>query len=519
MTPADKNHIQIRCPSCSQKFKVGDELMGRMVECGACEHRFDVTEDVLTRSGKFYPGERNAATLSQFSRIPGPTLGMAASEPALPGPHLEKGYYSPITRVSMGRIVVGWIGVLVILTLVVLLWVKTPGSLGAQSLPNRLIAAATGGGVGLLMIAFANPRTLKKSVSIASVFAVVVLSMPFLFRMEVPEKAAPRLEESEENTAPPVDETLSEPTLDQLKEKIGIGPLEVEVRRLKESGSNKRAFGVWLRDMNESNKLSVRDYVVRASGGSASSIIYPREARDYLMVLTGFEGTLEDVAAIMKVIAIKQSLHPELDLVEGPLEKLTDKSSPAFYDLNKRELESIQLERVNRAVRRLSDAEPKIYREDITRQLISLLAVEQLDNYGDISKALLVWAENPEQARAVALVRLKRLHEEQKRVPADLVALLAKSKAKEAVPIVKQLWTKDSTSWEPLFGQFGEVAEPAVLEDFNDLEITLKHSAVRILGLAGTKKSIPVLESARTKGGTEINVLIENSIRQIESRG
>ncbi|HVJ45022.1 MAG TPA: hypothetical protein VM511_01470, partial [Luteolibacter sp.] len=239
--------------------------------------------------------------------------------------------------------------------------------------------------------------------------------------------------------------------------------------------------------------------------------------------------TLEDVAKVTQKIAVRQLLHPELDLVEvrvdasvfieGSLEKLADKSSPAFYDLNRRELESIQLDRVSRAVRRLSDAEPKIYRDDVTRLLIGLMATEQLDFYGDVSKALLVWAEDPSQASAAAMMRLKRLHEEEKRIPPELVELLAATKTAAALPIVRKLWEKDSTDWERLFGQFGKDAEPVLLEGFEDLEIILKHSAVRILGLVGTKASIPALEKSRTKGGTEINVLIDQTLKAIESRG
>jgi hypothetical protein len=48
--------------------------------------------------------------------------------------------------------------------------------------------------------------------------------------------------------------------------------------------------------------------------------------------------------------------------IEGPIEKLSNKQDPAFYELNKRELESIDLERAKRAVQRLAEAEPKIYR-------------------------------------------------------------------------------------------------------------------------------------------------------------
>ena len=39
--------VTIRCPGCGQRFKVGPELEGKMVECGTCDHRFRVEEGVI----------------------------------------------------------------------------------------------------------------------------------------------------------------------------------------------------------------------------------------------------------------------------------------------------------------------------------------------------------------------------------------------------------------------------------------------------------------------------------------
>ena len=63
------NQLQIRCPKCGQRFTVGPELQGKVVECGRCENRFRVDDDVIQRSRKFYPGEKpRDASLDRFSR-------------------------------------------------------------------------------------------------------------------------------------------------------------------------------------------------------------------------------------------------------------------------------------------------------------------------------------------------------------------------------------------------------------------------------------------------------------------
>ena len=55
----DSSLLLIRCPSCGQRFKVGEDFRGRSVECGGCEHRFRIQDEVIVRGRKFYPGERS----------------------------------------------------------------------------------------------------------------------------------------------------------------------------------------------------------------------------------------------------------------------------------------------------------------------------------------------------------------------------------------------------------------------------------------------------------------------------
>ncbi len=63
------DQLQIRCPKCGQRFKVSDDLRGKLVECGSCEQRFRVNDDVILRSRKFYPGEsKKDGHLDRFTR-------------------------------------------------------------------------------------------------------------------------------------------------------------------------------------------------------------------------------------------------------------------------------------------------------------------------------------------------------------------------------------------------------------------------------------------------------------------
>jgi hypothetical protein len=525
MTASDMNHLTIRCPSCSQKFKVGSDLMGRMVECGACETRFNVNEEVVQKGSKFYPGERDHRALQGFSRVDGPKIGMDAATPVPRG--MEHGYFSPISRVSPLMLVCGWLGALLILAVAVALNLKFIAesiSLGVQG-----TIALAAGIVGLLLIVLANPRNRLRSLVIGGITATILLSIPFVFRSKRSDTPLDLAKIEQEKLEPQLASTPQvEDNLEEIRKKIGILPLETEIRRLSESGSNLRAYGIWLRDMNESNRIFVRDYMLRTAAASPSSTIYPRDNRDYLMVLTGLEKTIDEVAAITARIGQQPKIHPELQLIEvrvdpsvfleGPIDKLTDKGSPAFYDLNKRELESIQLTRVKRAVERLADAEPKIYREDITRQLVVLAALPEVDFIDDVCKALVVWAEDPSVANLQLLRKLRQMHAEKKKIPRSMAAMLAKGKATEALPIMEELWIADATNWELQMIEFGPAAEKGILARFPELDPTLRHSAARILAKVGTKASIPILEAAKPKADTELVVLIDSAVRSINDR-
>ncbi|RYD65046.1 MAG: hypothetical protein EOP83_08255, partial [Verrucomicrobiaceae bacterium] len=116
----DAEKLSIRCPGCSQRFKVGLELRDRMVECGTCEHRFRVNDEVVVRAKKFYPGERRGAALDTFSRVPRTTSAPSQST-------FQTIQYAPeptnrtIETTSPLRLVLGFSAVLIAVVVVFML--------------------------------------------------------------------------------------------------------------------------------------------------------------------------------------------------------------------------------------------------------------------------------------------------------------------------------------------------------------------------------------------------------------
>jgi hypothetical protein len=204
--------------------------------------------------------------------------------------------------------------------------------------------------------------------------------------------------------------------------------------------------------------------------------------------------------------------------IEGSIEKLSKKDDPAFYDLNKRELESIDLDRVRRAVQRLAEAEPKIYRADISRKLISLLGMDGLDFKGNICSALAVWSELPGPASEAALSVVKKLVAANETVPSEIVSLIVKERNTGIIPILDELWFKNPMAWEGLYADLSQPIEDTVIRRFPETSGTIRYSAVRILGRVGGANSLPVLTAALSGKDPELEVLIEQSKKSIAAR-
>jgi hypothetical protein len=521
--------LLIRCPSCGQRFKVGEDLRGRTVECGACEHRFRINDEVIVRGKKFYPGERRDPALNRFHRVP---LAMTPATAPVPAMRYSEPP-DPVTfePASPLRVLAGVVGGLIILLMALLLMfgASRAGALDGMTTPNRLLMAGFAGLLGMTLLVYANPRARMKAGLLGLLLTSGLLALPFFFTVgSVPlESATVQPSVIEEPAALP-EEVPADQALSELRNRIGTRPLDEEIARLATEGSKRKAVGLWLRNLRETNRLLLRDYILRTTKADPQSHYYPRDSGDFLMVVTGIDHSLDEVAGILSAIGTVEHIYPEISVVEvrvnnegfvaGPIDKLTDKAHPAFYELNRRELESIDPDRVAKAVKRLADAEPKIYRSDITRKLIWLMGEPWVDFKQDVSKALAVWSEEPGPAGEAALKEALRLLAAKARMPQEIIALIVKEKNPGVVPVLDELWNGDVTRWESLYGDIGSVAEDTLLKRFPATAGSQRHSAVRILGRVGTPKSVPVLEGATQGADPELRVLIEKSVSAIRQR-
>lgn len=527
-TNSDDSLLLIRCPSCSQRFKVSEELRGLTVECGGCEHRFRINDDVIVRGRKFYPGERKDPKLNHFQRVPlamSPGIGSVEATRYAEAP--DPSAFEPI---APQRIIAGIVGVvgMVCMALLLILGARRDGGLDGMTTENRLLMAGFTGLLGTALLVYANPRARYKAGGTGILLTAALLALPWYFT--VGSEPPPPEEVTAAPVKPPDKESAASEALAALREQIGTAPLVAEIERLARSGSSKHAVGLWLKNLNEENRLLIRDYILRVTGADPQSHYYARHNRgEFLMVVTGIDQSLEEVAKIAAALGTVERIYPDLAVVEirvnnanmmgESMEKLTNKGDSAFYDLNKKELDSIDLDRVQHAVQRLADAEPKIYRSDITRKLISLLGSPGVAFKGDLCRALAVWSEHPGPAGEAALKEAQGLLDRKKDVPEDVISLIVKEKNTAVVPVLDALWMQNPTRWEAHYGNIGPAAEATLLLRFAAADGTSRQSAARLLGRVGGADSLPVLEAAAMNAANpELKVEIEKAAASIRSR-
>lgn len=501
-------------------------MRGRSVECGACDHRFRIEGEALVRGPKVYPGERGTGLVNQFQRVP-------LSAVSLPG-GLGVSYASPpdpvaLEPVSPQRVIAGAVGVvgMVLMALLLMLSTGRGGALDGMTTGNRLVMAGFTGLMGLAALVYANPLARMKAFMIGVALSACLISVPFFFTEgSVPlEKLTAQgdLKSSEGWTLPP-----AEVEADGLAARIGTQPLLREIERLSVEKNGTIAAGIWLRGLSNNHKYLVRDYLLRVTHADPASHAYPRDGGNYLFVLTGIRLSLQELAQLAAPLGEIDHVYPEISVIEvkvnvasfieGPIEKLKNKDHPEFYELNKRELESVDLERAKRAVQRLAEAEPKVFRSDITRKLLALLSEESVTYKADICTALEVWSEKPGPAGQAALLEIGKLMKRNVPIPKPIVALAVKEKIPEAVPVLDELWRGDAATWESLYADLGTMIEPTVIRHFPDVSGNLRHSAIRILGRVGGAESLMLMESITPGADSELRVLIEQAGKSIAGR-
>ena len=518
-------NLTIRCPQCRQRFSVAGNLMDRMVECGGCDARFRINYDVIMRSKKFYPGERGEVALKSFQRVP---LSAAEPEGMTTMRYAVFSHPERLKRASPQRIIAGIFGVsLMILIGLLLMFSVNPGDVfSVMPLENKLVVAGFSSLLGIALLVYANRKARAKALVFGLLLGAGVISLPFYVKGQ-PVSMSNIVEANPGKVEPKMQPGQADPLI-SLQERFGTKLLEVEQERLLKAGNGKHAYGIFLINLDPRNKYIARDFLIRDTQAAPASHPYPRDAGNYLMILTGVPMEIDKVAAIAGRLGKTQEIHTDISVIvvsvdnaqfiAGSAEKLNNKKDPVFYQLNQIELANIDLDRVKRAVERLADAEPRILRTDISRTFINLMGKPGVNFYDVLAKALLVWEEEPGAPAKVGLEVLRKTVESGDIVSENLIELVTRGKADGAIPILNQLWTRNPGTWEKYYVRFGARIVPGLLTQLTSDDAPLRRSAIKLLGEVGTDIVIPVLVKVSTDQDPEARVLAERAVAKIKGR-
>lgn len=518
--------LLIRCPSCGQRFKVSADLRDRTVECGSCEHRFRINDDVTLRSRKFYPGEHPQFLANRYQRVP---LAAQIPENWQAASYEDQPDISSFEPTPPQRTIAGVAGVLamVMMALLLIFGEGRGGALDGISTAHQMMIAGFISLMGTVLLLYANPRSRIKALLFSLMCSAGLLALPIAIPEGPDALKGTTAEESVRKARPPA-HTPEQERIIKLRQTIGTDPLLGEITKLANEGSHKHAYGLWLRGLSSSNKLLVRDYLLRVANADPSSIPYPRGHNDYLMVVSRVDMTIEKLAELSAPLGEVSQILREIEVIEirvnngiflpVSLDKLTDKDSSEFYDLNKRELDSIDLQRVQAAAKRLAEVEPKLYRNDISRRLIALLKDDGVDFKRALCGALLIWADEAAEVGDAAEGVLKKLRAKKLPIPTELIALLVKAKQVSIIPILDSLWFDDPGTWEQYYADMGPPIETTLIRRLPQTTGGMRKSIVRMLGKVGGDDSLPVLEAAREGADAELRSRIETAEKSIRAR-
>ncbi len=516
--------LQIRCPSCNQRFRVGPELKGRKVECGSCQFRFLVDDKAELKNRKFYPGEKNDPTLSQYSRQPNSEFAVITPvEPVvyIDSPVMDRVEPTPISKIIFG--IVGG-GVMAFTLLILITGASSSGILNGVTTDRRLVIAGFAALVGTIMITYANPRARGKAMFFALLGSLALISTP-IFLTEG-SKALTSVSQTVESIAPPPVSGDGRKKISDLKAAVGYAPMETAMLQ---AGQGGQVMGIWLRGLRESNAEMVYTYLVRSSQSSQQSHLYPRMNQNALIVLINPKLTLEELALQSERIGAVSQIVPELHLIEVKVANerfseqspilLNDKENGAFYLLNLRELQGIDIRRINDALLRLALADPLQSRDDIIKRMIELLEISDREMLINICKAMLVWSDGKDGAPQAAMKAASILFISEKDLPIEVATFLAKWQQSDLYPILEQLWLNDPTSWEEVFMKSGEPAEARVIKHLTQGSNRLRMSAARIIGRVGGKSGEEALQFAlEATTDLELQSSFSNALDAIRQR-
>ncbi len=527
--------LRIKCPNCNQLFQVEEKFEGKMVECGTCDTRFKIDHEVMIQEKKrIYPGENKSELLDRISRSP------AAAQPEQSvtfqttqyTPNANASATIPATTGQMAA-AAGGIFLLICVTLLFLFGSEPGGPLQDIHLIQRIVLGGFTCLIGAALLVFGAKSWRGKSILLALTLIGVVAALIFI----QPIHQTPGGQNYETNFELDQDKSSDEiipkeNETQMLKKKVGYEQIQ---RQIDEADHPESVVGVYLYPYEESHQSILTSYFNRKFQLSKIQIpsTYLRDSgQALLMVFSDLSLSFDEALSHCELLG-SVTAHPEHHLLEVRLasshfkeatnelyQKLTDSTNPEFSSANLSELRHVDFFRAKKAVERIdivSDPSGLSLKPEVSKELVRLLLENDDSDFGsDLGNALQTWAgthsETAEKAGEIVASRLDTP------IAKSLVDYLIEAKASQTPIIVDGLWARNPLNWSEQYEALGSLAEDRLLYHLKNSPLALKKSAVEILRKIGTKKSLPILRSAKNSDDVDFRITINRTIETIQSR-
>ena len=527
---------QITCPKCSKRFPVSQDITGKTVECGQCDHRFKVTEeDISEIRERVYPGQHRGGDF--LSRIGKAQSTQAPAQKVAAAPKVEA-----IMPSSVGQKMALALGLptLILFILIFFFGTEKEGLFQGVPLIKRYILGA------FISIIFGGLTIFgAKNWTIRAIFLVLLLSGGIFALISLREvHFAPEIGTDDQLQSQPVEVTAA-PVLDsdQIKTKVGYFGMERKINELiaqygDTASAEKLVTGLFIESLATTEFHEIEDHLRDSLELPVTVGIsrYKRgeNDRDSLIVISDHPVNFERFARLAANLGTITT-YPELRLIN--LEKspdlftkpsvanskfMSDPNHVSFPTLNLQELSVLNRNRVETAITRLASypaGNELRYEEEITAELLRHLDTKYdpiIDQ--DLGQALIIWGKgNPIGIEKVEAKVKNRLSSDTP-ISASWIDYLIQNKVETASVYLDQLWAKDPESWATLYSTVDSSAQNRLLFHLETAPLNLKTSAVRILHKIGTNKALAGLTIAAKSSDSELKILAQRAIEAIKSR-
>lgn len=507
--------------------------MDKTVECGSCDGRFKVNEDVLVKEkSKFYPGEKKGVHLERFASA---SASAVVSSPEAQDVGFQQAHYqADVSAAQIGpprprRTISAIIGVSIMaLMIVVFLLAGGPeGSMRDMETANRFVLVGFTTLLGCILVIYGNTNNMLKGILVCLVVGGALMSMPVIFPGNPISASEDYVPDFVSEAPKPEEKSKADAEKDYLDE-IGYTPVAETLEQYPAKG----VVAIYIRNAQQLVRDKISDYLYEETGKITRGISYNRgDMRDSglygLILLKNQKMSIDEIASLCGRFGRVNKIHRELRVVDVTVEsfkivkldpeKSLDPTSSAFYAQQLKALKSFDPEVKLKAVTRLGISEPKAMRDDITKQLLVMLPESSNELKLELINTLRVWSTEGDGAGPVVLEAAQKLHKDGV-VNSTVMSFLIDRKVDGSELILMDLWNKEPVAWTDLLISLGDGAQFLLLPELAKMDTVHVVAAADVLAKVGAKEGIPAIQGAMAELDEKGKKALAAAIEEIKKR-